>query len=138
MMFELTPQMITIVLLAMMFCHVVDDFYLQGLLAQLKQKMWWQNNAPDPLYKNDYKTALIIHGFSWACCIHIPLVFHIIYCGWSFNQTAFLIVFVVDWIIHIIVDDLKANRHLINLTTDQSIHSLQIILTWLIYFKEVG
>ena len=43
-----------ILLLGMLFCHIVDDYYLQGWLASAKQKSWWEKNAPDELYKNDY------------------------------------------------------------------------------------
>ena len=38
----------------MIFCHIVDDYYLQGKLASMKQKSWWEKNAPDRLYKYDY------------------------------------------------------------------------------------
>ena len=38
-------------LLLMIFCHIVDDYYLQGWLALAKQKKYWQENAPDKLYK---------------------------------------------------------------------------------------
>ncbi len=43
------------VILLMIFCHIVDDYYLQGILAKMKQKMWWKENAPDNIhYKYDY------------------------------------------------------------------------------------
>lgn len=29
------------VLLMMLFLHILDDFHLQGCLANLKQKSWW-------------------------------------------------------------------------------------------------
>lgn len=32
----------TILLLCMLFCHIVDDYYLQGWLASAKQKSWWE------------------------------------------------------------------------------------------------
>lgn len=35
----------TILLLTMLFCHIVDDYYLQGWLASAKQKSWWEKNA---------------------------------------------------------------------------------------------
>ena len=28
-------------LLFMVFLHIVDDYYLQGILASMKQKQWW-------------------------------------------------------------------------------------------------
>lgn len=30
------------IILAMVFCHIVDDYYLQSCLASMKQKKWWQ------------------------------------------------------------------------------------------------
>jgi hypothetical protein len=44
-----------------------------------------------------------------------------------------LLTFAINWSIHAIVDDLKANKKAINLIQDQSIHLVQIILTWGIY-----
>ena len=41
-------------LLGMIFCHIIDDYYLQGWLAFAKQKEWWTKNTPNPLYKYDY------------------------------------------------------------------------------------
>lgn len=38
--------------------------------------------------------------------------------------------FVINMIIHAVVDDLKANRFVINLTIDQTIHLFQIIITF--------
>ena len=38
--FKLTPGVMVLLLVAMMFCHVFDDYVLQGCLANLKQKSW--------------------------------------------------------------------------------------------------
>ena len=35
-----------IILIIMIFLHIVDDFYLQGVLAKFKQKDWWKENYP--------------------------------------------------------------------------------------------
>ena len=43
-----------IILITMIFCHIVDDYYSQGILASMKQKEWWIKNAPDKQYKYDY------------------------------------------------------------------------------------
>lgn len=32
-----------------LFCHIVDDYYLQGILAQLKCREWWGKNYPDEM-----------------------------------------------------------------------------------------
>ena len=43
-------------LLLMIFAHIVDDYYLQGILASMKQKSWWtKQEGYKSLYKNDYK-----------------------------------------------------------------------------------
>ena len=121
----------TILLYAMLFLHLVDDYYLQGILASMKQKSWWEKNAPDPLYKNDYKVALIEHAFSWTFMIMLPITVlmvinnNILVVPWS-------IAFIINWIIHGWTDHLKANVHNISLVTDQTTHVCQIIATWFV------
>jgi hypothetical protein len=120
---------ILILLLSMIFFHIVDDYYLQGWLASAKQRSWWEKNAADDLYKNDYIMALMEHAFSWTFMIHIPIVA----AGSGIPLSMLLLTFAINWSIHAIVDDLKANKKVINLIQDQSIHLVQIILTWGIY-----
>lgn len=81
-------------------------------------------NAPQDLYKYDYICSLIIHSFSWAFMIMLPIAYYI-----SFEIDAiFVVVLVANTIIHAAVDDLKANKREINLWVDQLIHILQIVL----------
>ena len=113
------------IVLMMIFCHIVDDYYLQGWLASAKQKKYWEENAPDKMYKHDYIWALIMHSFSWTFMIMLPIVFVN-----SFKlNVSFLIVFILNMITHAVVDDLKANKFKINLIIDQTIHLAQIIIT---------
>ena len=114
------------IFLTMIFLHIVDDYYLQGILAQMKQKKFWKEQAPDELYKYDYIWALIMHAFSWTFMIMLPLIFV------SPISLAFYVIFVVNLAIHAYVDNLKANKHKINLWQDQLIHLAQIILTFII------
>lgn len=114
------------IFLTMIFLHIVDDYYLQGILAQMKQKKFWKEQAPDELYKYDYIWALIMHAFSWTFMIMLPLIFV------SPISPAFYIIFVVNLAVHAYVDNLKANKHKINLWQDQLIHLAQIILTSII------
>ena len=112
----------------MVFCHIVDDYYLQGKLALFKQRSWWEEKAPDEMYKYDYIVGLIIHSFSWAFMVMMPV---------AVSQrldigAGFAAMFVANTAIHAIVDDLKANKRKINLVMDQSIHIGQIIVTFLI------
>lgn len=111
-----------------MFCHIVDDYYLQGKLALFKQKSWWEEKAPDEMYKHDYIVGLMMHSFSWAFTIMLPVaVSKRLDIG-----AGFAAMFVANTAIHAIVDDLKANKRKINLVMDQSIHIGQIIVTFLI------
>ena len=116
------------VLLSMMFCHIVDDYYLQGKLALFKQKSWWEEKAPDEMYKHDYIVGLMMHSFSWAFMIMLPVAV-----SQEFQiEAVFVTMFIINTAVHAIVDDLKANKRKINLVTDQLIHICQIIVTFLI------
>ena len=113
------------IILAMVFCHIVDDYYLQGWLASAKQKKWWEENAPQKLYNHDYIMALIMHSMSWSFMIMLPIAISM-----SFNVSMlFVIVFILNAVIHALVDNLKANKLQISLITDQLIHLSQIFAT---------
>ncbi len=122
-----------LLLLAMIFLHIVDDYYLQGWLASAKQKSWWQQNAPDELYKYDYIMALFMHSFSWAFMIMIvPSVYALITtANVSSVSLAIALVFLTNLSIHMAVDNAKANLKKINLVQDQLLHLVQIATTWL-------
>lgn len=117
------------VLLAMIFCHIVDDYCLQtlGPLATMKQKKWWEENHQQKLYKYDYLVALLMHSMSWAFMIMLPVA---AYMSWDVNSS-FVILFVLNTICHAFIDNAKANWLLINLITDQSVHIAQILVTFL-------
>ena len=108
----------------MIFAHIVDDYYLQGILAKMKQKKWWEENAPNRLYKHDYIVALIAHAFSWSFMITIPTLFI------STNYIVMLLLIIVNTYVHAYVDNAKANKFYINLIVDQICHLIQIIGTW--------
>lgn len=120
----------TFIILLMIFCHIVDDYYLQGWLASAKQKKYWEDNAPDKMYKHDYIWALIMHSFSWSFMIMLPIAyvmnFDVLHNG------VFISVFIANLIIHAVTDNLKANCKKINLIQDQIVHLLQIGFTALI------
>lgn len=114
------------ILFVMIFAHIVDDYYLQGILASLKQKTWWENQKSyKPMYKYDYIVALIMHAFSWSFMISLP----ILYLGFT---KWIAVAIILNTIIHGIVDDFKANKGKINLIVDQSIHIIQIVITWIL------
>lgn len=118
------------ILLSMIFCHIVDDYYLQGWLASAKQKKYWRDNAPQKMYKYDYIVALIMHSMSWAFMIMLPIALTV-----SFDVSiSFIVAFVINVIIHAITDNAKANWFKINLIIDQSIHLIQIIVTFVLLY----
>ncbi len=119
----------SLTVLLMIFCHIVDDYYLQGWLASAKQKKWWAENAPQSLYKHDYIIALAMHSMSWSFMIMLPVA---IYNSLNVGIT-FVFGFLVNSIIHGITDNAKANLLKINLVQDQTIHILQILVTAIVF-----
>ena len=120
-------------LLSMIFCHILDDFCFQGWLASAKQKEWWEKNAPEPLYRFDYICALIMHSVSWSFVITVPLKVYSMALHFG-NGWILAIMFLVNAAIHAIIDDLKANKKKINLVIDQSLHIIQILITFIVYY----
>ena len=113
----------------MFLAHCIDDFCLQGVcLVNLEQKSWWEKNANNKKYKNDYIISLLIHAFEWSAVINIVMII------FGVSNEFLACSFIVNGLIHALVDDLKANRFKINLIQDQTIHILQIIVTVLLYY----
>ena len=89
----------------------------------------WHKAAPEKMYRYDYIVALIMHGFSWAFMIMLPIAISM-----EFQcPIGFIFAFLVNFIVHALVDNMKANERRINLICDQSIHIAQIILTFLAF-----
>ena len=118
------------ILLVMLFCHIVDDYYLQRILASMKQKSWWESQPGYSLkYSKDYIMALCEHAFSWTFMIMLP-----IFIVRGFHVTLSLgIVFFINWLIHSITDNAKANLNKINLVQDQIIHIIQVCGTFVLF-----
>ena len=130
------------IFLAMLFCHVIADYNLQGCLADMKQKLWWRKELEkleldieieQKHYKNDYKMALLVHGFSWAFISMLPLM----YLCWC--SAPWMLFWFVLWnaAFHALVDHLKANAYLFNLIEDQLLHVLQLAGTFWVFFKYI-
>ena len=122
------------ILLFMIMMHIVDDYYLQGILAKMKQKSWWEENAPNKLYKKDYLMALFMHAFSWAFMIMLPIAINL-----KFEVDAFFTIMLgINFMIHAIVDNFKANEFKINLIQDQIIHIIQILITFAVFCSRMN
>ena len=118
------------VLLLMIFLHVIDDYVLQApCLCNLKQKSFWEKNAPEDKYKHDYIVALLMHAFSWSFMIMLPIAFALSFeVGWGY-----LFFILLNTGLHALIDDIKANKKFINLWVDQSCHLVQIAGTFALY-----
>lgn len=121
-----------LLLLKMIFLHIVDDYYLQSCLKSYKQKVWWEQNAPNEMYKHDYIMALFIHSFSWTFMIMVSPLVHVLVVSSYVNVTVVVVTFIINLYIHMIVDDMKANKKKINLIQDQIIHLVQVVVTWIV------
>ena len=118
-----------IVLLAMIYCHIIDDYYLQGILANLKQRIWWLHNGySQSKYQDDYLMALFEHAFSWSFTISIPAAIYLYATGGEL--VPLLLMFLPNLFAHAIIDELKANEFRINLIQDQTLHIIQVLITW--------
>ena len=115
--------MLILVLVLMILGHLIADYPLQGWLAQSKAKSYW-NNSPKK-NKYDYIPAMICHATMWGIIVFLPIM----YFSWQ-ELNWFWSALPINIVIHCIVDDLKANKKLINLCVDQLAHLGQIILTW--------
>lgn len=121
------------ILLLMIFLHIFDDFHLQGILCDMKQKTWWKRVAPDKKYRFDYIFALAVHSFSWAFMMMLPIAFIR-----EFNiGCSFILVLLGQAVIHGVIDDWKANMLKINLWTDQILHLIQIGITFGFYIYNI-
>ena len=126
---EVSIMSVEFVILAMIFCHILDDFVLQplGVLSNMKQRSWWEENAPDKKYECDHLIALLMHGLSWAFMVMLPIaVYYRVYVGFDFVAC-----FIIHALLHSIIDDMKANARLINLCVDQGLHMAQIV--WIFF-----
>ena len=115
-----------VVLALMILLHIIDGFCLQGIMASMKQKSWWQEHpiGSNPKYKNDYIAALFAHSFSWSFMIMIPVL---IWGQWEWP------ILIANMLTHAVIDNAKANKFQINLVQDQTYHLIQIIATWLVF-----
>lgn len=117
-----------LILLTMIFLHIVDDFYLQGILAKMKTKAWWKDQHGSE--KRDYIAALIIHGFSWSFMVHLPFMGLIVLCDLFGYSSVLVLSMIIHAVLHAIIDHEKANNHWLDFTDDQLLHMSQIAVIW--------
>ena len=113
-------------ILKMLFMHCIGDYSLQGeFLSSAKRKSFWITNSNEKINYLEHYVILFIHAYIWSFCINIPL-FHML------SPDRITISIITNCFIHMIIDNLKANRKAITLLTDQLLHLLQIVITYLL------
>ncbi len=117
--------------------HIIADYMLQtDLMAKAKQRKWWKDNYPDPLYRFDWLVILALHSFEWSFCVMLPaVVCKIMQIGHNTIIVAVtFILLVVNTVVHMFVDNLKANKFAISLLEDQAWHFVQIVVTFVCFW----
>ena len=130
---EIDIQVIPFLLPIMTFCHVIADYNLQGILANLKQTKWWEQNYHTDKDEQNAATAVRIHSGSWAFMIMLPIMLFMLITK-QYDFEFYIIALGANSLIHSCVDYAKCNAGIINYHTDQYIHIFQIGITWLIYY----
>lgn len=105
--------------------HLIADYNLQGILADMKQVVWWRKQTSDKKYEHDWIAALMCHSFMWSIVTFCPLMF-------LTNAYVFSVTICINAGIHACVDVMKANLFWINLIEDQIFHIIQIVATLLL------
>lgn len=111
----------------MILCHIIEDFHIQGKMADMKQSSFWRPYGEK--YANDWKPVIILHGMEWAMLTSMPCVVM----SWFDVPMWFVLVIVTMGLLHAYIDHLKANVGKINLITDQTLHMTQIMIIYLAY-----
>ena len=129
----------------LIFLHWIGDYLCQGILADMKQKSWWEKQFKSSeefeksIYSKDYIVALITHSFVWSFIVNLPLM---MLCVQSPNDLTNLLVYFASLIghtgLHAWVDDEKANKRSINLIADQECHIIQLFFIWCMWFVCLG
>lgn len=131
-------------LMMMVALHVFADFHLQGILADLKQRSWWEEqeykiimkkkkdygDGIEWIYDKDHIPALWLHAFEWSFIVCIPLMYFV---GFTWEGACLVL---LNTAIHAYVDNLKCNEMEINLVVDQVCHLIQLAGTlalWMMY-----
>lgn len=127
-------------LILCMLGHYLADFVLQGCLAQMKQRSWWEDTIKKhnetherqldmDFYRNDWKAALQAHSFYWSVITFLPIMFLT-----SASDIFFASIIVINAVFHTVVDNLKCNEYKLNLVQDQALHNIQIVATVIVTY----
>lgn len=116
-----------VLMLMMVLLHVIEDFHMQGIMASMKQKTFWQEYSK--MYANDWMPVILLHGMEWATMVALPCIL----ASWFDVSAWFVLTVVAMGVAHAYVDHLKANSLRINLIQDQIVHIIQIEVMLIVY-----
>ena len=130
-----------------MLLHLIADYNLQGILADMKQKSWWKKQVvkhfsklPEGTilppgvdirdyvelptwYDDDWIAGLLCHAFMWSLVTYLPVMFLV-------SSRWFSGIIIANALIHAVIDHLKCNRlGTMNLCQDQVLHVGQLMIT---------
>lgn len=134
------------IFIAMIFMHLLEDFHLQGCLANLKQKDWWDKNIAnlkDTIYARDYAVALIAHSIENSIFVVMPIIIDNLICmcknGIDTNAWKLWTIFILlNTVFHTFVDSAKCNKKIINLIVDQVLHFVMLVMVFVVSWKYLG
>lgn len=134
------------IFIAIVLMHLLEDFHLQGCLANLKQKDWWDKNVPnlkDTIYARDYAIALIAHSIENSIFVTMPIIIdNLVYmCKSGIDTEAWklwAIFILANTAMHTFIDSAKCNSKAINLIVDQVLHFAMLITMFSLSWKYLG
>lgn len=137
------------ILIMMILLHIIEDFHLQGILANMKQKSWWDKQIVDfppkkaNKYRKDYVISLMVHSLENAIFVTLPIIINDLYYTFTVNKDNDLwIGWLADILLlgyfHSVIDDSKCNKMRINLIVDQVLHLIMIVSIWFCHWYSLG
>ena len=116
--------------ITILFFHIIADYSLQGVLAQMKTVRFWkdlkerESKRQDgfKISTKDWLMPMIEHSFMWSFIVHLPIMIF-----YTVNPMIILISILTHTCFHFLIDSLKANANAINLITDQFAHMIQLL-----------
>lgn len=126
-MIDLTRLTFGQILFVMVGMHIIADFICQGWFMDGKQRAWWVKMSLQELkrplgetkYRYDYLVGIVLHSLFWSMLVCLPFF------AWTSLWKAVLL----NTVFHAVIDDLKANRGILNTIQDQMLHGIQIVVT---------
>jgi len=117
--------------ITILFFHIIADYNLQGVLAQMKSVRFWKDlKERESKRKDGFKISIkdwimpmIEHSFMWSFIVHLPIMMF-----YKINPITIVSSIIIHTCFHMLIDSCKANTNDINLIADQLFHMLQIII----------